>query len=245
VSETSADDRRRRCGAPGRREPPPSRARRPGRDRQAGSCSKRTPEPPPWWRRCAARHGQLRDRLLERRPLALLLRADEQRRTDRGRRCVTARNRSSRSARCGARAATRPVLRARTHARVRRAPRRAPPPPAWPGRRGLYLSQRDRPFGETADGVHDRVVRVLPALGHQPLRRAALEFHEAALTPVTPAIDPRQRRVDGKTEQLCRGDVPASTGTSSPRRARSAPGPIRSSPPASPRSRPGVRSLSA
>ena len=66
----------------------------------------------------------------------------------------------------------------------------------------LDLAERDRPLGEPAVGVKDRVVRVLPALMHEAVRRLARVLDEAVAVEVAVALDPVERGAECRPEAL-------------------------------------------
>ena len=66
----------------------------------------------------------------------------------------------------------------------------------------LRLGERHGALRRGAVVVHDGVLRVAPALVAQADARAALVLHEPVAVGVARAVDPRQRRVDGRRAQL-------------------------------------------
>src|SRR6476660_8895971 len=62
----------------------------------------------------------------------------------------------------------------------------------------LYFAKSDRAFDETSIGVKYRVMRILPTLLNQAIRRETCILHESITIPVAEVVDP----VD------CRSDIP-------------------------------------
>src|SRR5918996_4086678 len=60
----------------------------------------------------------------------------------------------------------------------------------------LDLDERDRPLGQGAVGVEDRIVAVLPALIDQPLTCPPAILDEAVAVTVAVLVDPSERRLD-------------------------------------------------
>ena len=61
---------------------------------------------------------------------------------------------------------------------------------------GLHLDEGDRTFRQTAVGMEDRVVAVLPPLIGQALSGSPLVFDEAVAVPIAVAFDPVVSRLD-------------------------------------------------
>ena len=64
----------------------------------------------------------------------------------------------------------------------------------------LHLDERDRPLGQAAVRVEDRIVGVLPALVRQPRLGSARVLDEAVAIEITSLVDPRQRALDGRPQ---------------------------------------------
>ena len=71
----------------------------------------------------------------------------------------------------------------------------------------LRLSQRDGRLREVPGGVHDRVLRVLPALVDQAAFCLALVFDEAVAVLVARLLDPAQRGLGRRKQLLAGGQV--------------------------------------
>src|ERR1700761_308570 len=59
----------------------------------------------------------------------------------------------------------------------------------------LYFAESDRALGETSIGVKDRVMRILPTLLNQAIRRETCILHESITISVAKVVDP----VDGRS----------------------------------------------
>ena len=66
----------------------------------------------------------------------------------------------------------------------------------------LNLTERDRAVGQAAILVEDRVVRVLPALLHEAVRRVPLVFDESVAVDVAVPVDPLQRRLNVRPDAI-------------------------------------------
>ncbi len=73
---------------------------------------------------------------------------------------------------------------------------------------GLDLDQRDRPLCQSAIGVEDRVIGVLPALIEQALVGCPVIFDEAVAVAIAGTVDPAERRQDVRPQPLERSMSP-------------------------------------
>ena len=64
----------------------------------------------------------------------------------------------------------------------------------------LHFGKRDRTFRQTAVGVKDRVLRILPALVGEALLGRAVILDEAVAVGISRAVDPRQRGFDRRPQ---------------------------------------------
>src|SRR5690242_17476527 len=60
----------------------------------------------------------------------------------------------------------------------------------------LHLAKRDRPVGQPSVGVEDRIVRILPALLDETMRRPSVVFDETIAIEISIAIHPFQSTAD-------------------------------------------------
>src|SRR5579862_4465673 len=71
----------------------------------------------------------------------------------------------------------------------------------------LHLAECDWPFGQSTVRMEDRIVRVLPALLHQAIRRAPMVLNEAVSVRIAVAVDPLERSLHIGPDRLDEGDI--------------------------------------
>jgi len=72
----------------------------------------------------------------------------------------------------------------------------------------LHFAKRDRPFGQRAIGVENRIIRILPALIDKARRVLPRIFDKAVSIRVAERVDPLQSRVDIRPDRGDRFDIP-------------------------------------